>query len=817
MSHDTQITELHLAEVMGERFGRYSKYIIQERALPDIRDGLKPVQRRILFAMYRDHNTSDKAFRKSAKTVGNVIGNYHPHGDSSVYEAMVRMSQYWKLNHELIEMHGNNGSMDGDPPAAMRYTEARLSRISGELLKDIDKKTVPHVLNFDDTLEEPTVLPAGFPQLLVNGATGISAGYATDIPPHNLAEVIDATIQLIDHPKTTLKDLLKIIKGPDFPTGGIIQGKKDLLHAYQTGKGKVVLRSKTQIEDLKGKKQQIVIDEIPYEINKSNLVKRIDYIRINKQIDGIADVRDESDRNGLRIVIELKKDVNAEGVLQYLLKKTDLQVNYNFNMVAINDQKPDQVGLINILSAYITFKADVIRKRTQFELQKAQTRLHIVDGLIKALSILDEVIQTIRDSENKSDAKVQLVKQYDFTNEQAEAIVTLQLYRLTNTDITALQSERLDLNESVAYFESILTNSKTLHNVMKKELRDVKKTYQRNRLTSIEDEVEELIIDKEILVPEEDVKVVITETGYYKRTTLRSAMASAVTDLGLKDGDYPIFVKTLSTLDNLVLFTDKGNYLYIPVHDLPDLKWKELGLHLSQKYALEPNERVLLVSTEKDLSDDTVLFLTREGQVKLTEGSQFSSFRGDKVKSSKAMKLKTASDVITTVSQISKKAENSDLAVITHRGLCLRFNISEIPIVGTNASGVKAANLKKDDFIISGVVIPSDSNHVPVVMLTQRGSLKKIDITTISRLSRAKRGLMVLKELKSDPHRLIAAFPINQSTGGVSLIVKQQDGTIEIDTNDLNYSTRTSNGSFVDDLKDKPILSVSVRDTSLLE
>jgi len=817
MSHDTQITELHLAEVMGERFGRYSKYIIQERALPDIRDGLKPVQRRILFAMYRDHNTSDKAFRKSAKTVGNVIGNYHPHGDSSVYEAMVRMSQYWKLNHELIEMHGNNGSMDGDPPAAMRYTEARLSKISGELLKDIDKKTVPHVLNFDDTLEEPTVLPAGFPQLLVNGATGISAGYATDIPPHNLAEVIDATIQLIDHPKTTLKDLLKIIKGPDFPTGGIIQGKKDLLHAYQTGKGKVVLRSKTQIEDLKGKKQQIVIDEIPYEINKSNLVKRIDYIRINKQIDGIADVRDESDRNGLRIVIELKKDVNAEGVLQYFLKKTDLQVNYNFNMVAINDQKPDQVGLIDILSAYITFKADVIRKRTQFELQKAQTRLHIVDGLIKALSILDEVIQTIRDSENKSDAKVQLVKQYDFTNEQAEAIVTLQLYRLTNTDITALQSERLDLNESVAYFESILTNSKTLHNVMKKELRDVKKTYQRNRLTSIEDEVEELIIDKEILVPEEDVKVVITETGYYKRTTLRSAMASAVTDLGLKDGDYPIFVKTLSTLDNLVLFTDKGNYLYIPVHDLPDLKWKELGLHLSHKYSLEPNERVLLVSTEKDLSDDTVLFLTREGQVKLTEGSQFSSFRGDKVKSSKAMKLKTASDVITTVSQISKKAENSDLAVITHRGLCLRFNISEIPIVGTNASGVKAANLKKDDFIVSGVVIPSDSNHVPVVMLTQRGSLKKIDITTISRLSRAKRGLMVLKELKSDPHRLIAAFPINQSTGGVSLIVKQQDGTIEIDTNDLNYSTRTSNGSFVDDLKDKPILSVSVRDTSLLE
>ena len=428
------IQELSFADVIGDRFGRYSKYIIQDRALPDIRDGLKPVQRRILYAMYRDRNTADNPYRKSAKTVGNVIGNYHPHGDSSVYEAMVRMSQDWKLRNPLIDMHGNNGSMDGDPAAAMRYTEARLSPIAAQLLRDIKQETVDFILNFDDTEEEPTVLPARFPNLLVNGATGISAGYATEIPPHNLGEIIDAVIYLLTHKRPKLEELLELVPGPDFPTGAIIQGIDAIQQAYKTGQGKITLVSQTDIETLKGGKSQIVVTELPYEVNKSKLIQRLDEIRIQRKVEGIADVRDESDRNGVRLVVELKRDVDAKGILTYLLKHTDLQVNYHFNMVAINKRRPELVNLQTMLEAYISHQQEVLTRRTQYDLANDQKRLHIVDGLIRVVSILDEVIATIRRSDNKQDAKENLVAEFDFSMEQAEAIVSLQLYRLTNTD-----------------------------------------------------------------------------------------------------------------------------------------------------------------------------------------------------------------------------------------------------------------------------------------------------------------------------------------------------------------------------------------------
>lgn len=520
MENRQEVQELTLEEVMGDRFGRYSKYIIQERALPDIRDGLKPVQRRILFAMNKDGNTYDKGFRKSAKSVGNIMGNYHPHGDRSIYEAMVRMSQDWKLREVLIEMHGNNGSMDGDPPAAMRYTEARLSKLSGEMLADIEKETVDLVWNFDDTEKEPTVLPARYPNLLVNGSTGISAGYATEIPTHNLAEVIDGTIYMIDHPQASLEKLMEYIPGPDFPTGGILQGKDEIKKAYETGRGKVILRSKTKIEAMKGNKQQIVITEIPYEVNKATLVKKMDEIRLNKKIDGIAEVRDESDRTGLQIVVELKKDANAQGILNYLFKNTELQINYNFNMVAIDHMTPHQVGLKDILRSYIEHRKQVITKRSQFDLAKAQKRQHIVEGLMKALSILDEVIATIRESKDKKDAKKNLVDVFQFTEEQAEAIVTLQLYRLTNTDITELQKESESLIAQITELNKILSNDKELFSVMKKELREVKKNYSSARLTTIEDEIEEIKIDTQVLVAQEDVIVSVTREGYVKRTSL---------------------------------------------------------------------------------------------------------------------------------------------------------------------------------------------------------------------------------------------------------------------------------------------------------
>lgn len=797
MSQIQDIQELNLEDVMGDRFGRYSKYIIQDRALPDIRDGLKPVQRRILYAMSIDGNTSDKQFRKSAKTVGNVIGNFHPHGDFSVYEAMVRMSQDWKLRDVLIEMHGNNGSMDGDPAAAMRYTEARLSKISEELLRDLDKQTVEFVLNFDDTEEEPTVLPARYPNLLVNGATGISAGYATEIPTHNLGEVIDATIHAIDHPKATVKELMQFVKGPDFPTGGIIQGIEELEQAYETGRGKVVIRSKTKIESIKGGKSQIIITEIPYEVNKALLVKKIDEIRLNKKIDGIAEVRDESDRTGLQIVVELKKEANAEGILNYLLKNTDLQVNYNFNMVAIDNRRPVQVGLKTILTSYINFQKEVITRRTQYDLKKAQDRLHIVDGLMKALSILDEVIALIRNSKDKKHAKERLVETYDFTMIQAEAIVSLQLYRLTNTDITILQNEKLDLNEQIATFLSILKSEKTLLQVMKSELRDLKKKYATPRLTQIQAEIEEIKIETEVLVTEEEVYVVATKQGYYKRVSPRSFASSAPEENGMREGDEVILCQKASTLDNLILFTSKGNYLHLPVHEIPEAKWKDVGNHLSQSISLGSNELILSGFIKAKDSDDsykdwTVVFFTKEGLVKQTLFNEFTTYRGYKTRTSNAMKLKTTTDEVVKV--VVTNPEGLEVFIVTHCGFGLRYELSEIPVVGTVASGVKAINLRKEDYVAGAMVYSLEHKVVSAFLTTQRGAVKRFNVLEISMLTRAKRGLMVLRELKAKPHRVVFMDGEISSTSEYTIVATNGETKV-VRPMDLTLVDRTSNGS----------------------
>ena len=797
MSQIQDIQELNLEDVMGDRFGRYSKYIIQDRALPDIRDGLKPVQRRILYAMSIDGNTSDKQFRKSAKTVGNVIGNFHPHGDSSVYEAMVRMSQDWKLRDVLIEMHGNNGSMDGDPAAAMRYTEARLSKISEELLRDLDKQTVEFVLNFDDTEEEPTVLPARYPNLLVNGATGISAGYATEIPTHNLGEVIDATIHAIDHPKATVKELMQFVKGPDFPTGGIIQGIEELEQAYETGRGKVVIRSKTKIESIKGGKSQIIISEIPYEVNKALLVKKIDEIRLNKKIDGIAEVRDESDRTGLQIVVELKKEANAEGILNYLLKNTDLQVNYNFNMVAIDERRPVQVGLKTILTSYINFQKEVITRRTQYDLKKAQDRLHIVDGLMKALSILDEVIALIRNSKDKKHAKERLVETYDFTMIQAEAIVSLQLYRLTNTDITILQNEKLDLNEQIATFLSILKSEKTLLQVMKSELRDLKKKYATPRLTQIQAEIEEIKIETEVLVTEEEVYVVATKQGYYKRVSPRSFASSAPEENGIREGDEVILCQKASTLDNLILFTSKGNYLHLPVHEIPEAKWKDVGNHLSQSISIGSNELILSGFIKAKGSDDsykdwTVVFFTKEGLVKQTLFNEFTTYRGYKTRTSNAMKLKTTTDEVVKV--VVTNPEGLEVFIVTHCGFGLRYELCEIPVVGTVASGVKAINLRKEDYVAGAMIYSLEHKVVSAFLTTQRGAVKRFNVLEISMLTRAKRGLMVLRELKAKPHRVVFMDGEISSTSEYTIVAANGETKV-VRPMDLTLVDRTSNGS----------------------
>ena len=789
---------------MGERFGRYSKYIIQDRALPDIRDGLKPVQRRILYSMNKDGNTFDKSYRKSAKSVGNIMGNFHPHGDSSIYDAMVRMSQDWKNREILVEMHGNNGSMDGDPPAAMRYTEARLSEIAGYLLQDIDKKTVPFAWNFDDTEKEPTVLPAAFPNLLVNGSTGISAGYATDIPPHNLAEVIDATVYMIDHPTAKVEKLMEFLPGPDFPTGAIIQGRDEIKKAYETGKGRVVVRSKTEIEKLKGGKEQIVITEIPYEINKANLVKKIDEVRVNNKVAGIAEVRDESDRDGLRIAIELKKDANTELVLNYLFKYTDLQINYNFNMVAIDNFTPRQVGIVPILSSYIAHRREVILARSRFDKEKAEKRLHIVEGLIRVISILDEVIALIRASENKADAKENLKVSYEFTEEQAEAIVTLQLYRLTNTDVVVLQEEEAELREKIAMLAAVIGDERTLYNLMKKELREVKKKFATPRLSSLEDTAKVIEIDTVSLIAEEETYVSVTKAGYIKRTSPRSFAASTLEEIGKREDDRLIFTQVAKTTQHLLMFTTLGNVIYRPIHELADIRWKDIGEHLSQTITnFETNEEILYAEVVDQFDDATTYFAaTRLGQIKRAERKEFTPWRTYKSKSVKYAKLKDDSDQIVAVAPIKL----DDVLLISKNGYALRFNIEEVPVVGAKAAGVKAMNLKADDEIQVAFICNTSSFY----LLTQRGSLKRVSTEEIPATSRAKRGLQVLRELKNKPHRVFLAGTVSEQgfigdlfsteveDGDQTLVVQSNKGIIyETILQDLNLSERTSNGSFI--------------------
>ena len=775
-----------LEEIMGERYGSYAKEIIQDRALPDVRDGLKPVQRRILYAMYRDRNTYDKPHKKSATAVGNVMGHYHPHGDSSIYDALVRMSQWWKSNTPYIDMHGNNGSMDGDSPAAMRYTEARLSKISNELLKDIDKDTVEMAWNFDDTLKEPIVLPAKYPNLLVNGANGISAGYATNIPPHNLGEVIDATIKRIDSPNCRLDTILDIIKGPDFPTGAIVEGKNGIIDAYTKGIGRINIRSKYEFVKDKGK-EKIVIHEIPFEVNKANLVAKINEIRIDKKIDGMVDVRDESDQSEpMRIVIDLKKDANKDLIINYLLKNTDLQVSYNFNMVAIVNKKPMTIGIIPMLDAYIEFQKEVVLRRTRFDLETAKREMHIVEGLIKALSILDEVIATIRRSKNKSDAKENLVKEYKFTEIQAEAIVTLQLYKLTNTDVKELEERCKTLSIIIKGLESILNDEEKLKSVMKDELRRVKKEYGVPRLTEIQDEITDIKIDTTEMIAKEDAIVVVTNEGYVKRVSLRSYDEAAET--GLKEGDYIIGKYKMSTLDTLLMFTDLGNYLYIPVYQLPDLKWKELGKHISNIIPIKAEENIIGSIPVYDFEDNTVVtFFTKNGMIKRTNISEFKVLRN--TKPIVGIKLKDHDRLVDI-----NISNDPYIFISTNNGYGLSYNVEEVPITGLKTSGVKAISLK-NDFVVDGHIYGKDYEYLTVI--TDKNTAKRIRLSEFEIGTRARRGVQIIKDVKTNPYKILKTFIIDYKT---LIGIKTATEITETKITDFPISDRYKTGSNISKL-----------------
>ena len=770
---------MSLETIMGDRFGNYSNYIIQDRALPDVRDGLKPVQRRILYSMYKEGNLYTKPYRKSAKTVGNVIGNYHPHGDISVYDAMVRLSQEWKMRAPLIDMQGNNGSIDNDPAAAMRYTEARLSAIAAELLKDLDKDTVLMSLNFDDTEYEPTVLPAAYPNLLVNGATGISAGYATDIPPHNLEEVIDATIHRIKYPNCSLEKIMDFIKGPDFPTGAIVEGKQGILNAFKNGKGKVIVRSKTEIVEEKSI-NKIVITEIPYEVNKAELVRKIDEIRFNRGIDGIIEVRDESDRNGLRIVIDLKKDISVSNTLNYLYKNTDLQKNYNYNMVAIKDKRPVLMGIIEILDGYIAHQIDVVTRSSIFDLNKANARKHIVEGLIKAISILDEVVKTIRQSKDKSDAKNNLISKYKFSEKQAEAIVMLQLYRLTNTDIATLQQENNELDEKISYLNTILNSDEVLRKVIIDQLKAIKKKYPMPRLSVIRDEIQEIKIDEKAMILSEDVNISITRDGYIKRISNRSLKASEKTPFGKKENDYLMALYKANTLDHLLLFSDAGNYLFVPVHKIEEFKWKDPGKHISYLVKMNSNEKIIGSILVKDFNLPLyVMIATKNGQIKRTLLKDFEVSRYSKPL--KCIGLKNDDKVIDV------KLTNNHLGVIltTKNGYGALYSEQEVSTVGLKAGGIKAISLKDDELVSLDVFNPLEVNSL--IIISENGGVKRLKISDINPCNRATKGILLYKSPKTKPIFVKKAL-VSDNLQTLQVTLNDQS-TYEFKATDYNNAT----------------------------
>ncbi len=788
MSNLQNLLNLSLEQVVGDQFGRYSKYIIQNRALPDARDGLKPVQRRILYAMHTEGNLFDRAYRKSAKTVGVVIGNYHPHGDSSVYEAMVRLSQEWKLRYPLVDMQGNNGSIDGDSAAAMRYTEARLSKVSSLILDGINKQTVDYTLNFDDTTEEPLVLPSLLPNLLMNGSTGISAGYATEIPPHHAGEVLDAAIGRISGTVHTVDDLLTHMQGPDFPTGGVVQGLDGIKKAFETGRGKVIIRSRATIETLRGGRQQIIITELPYEVNKANLVKRMEELRLDRKVEGVAEVRDETDRDGLRVVIELKKEADAEGVLHFYLKQTDLQIAYNYNMVAIHERTPRQMGVLALLDAYLSHVKDVVIRRTTFDLEQAKRRQEVVSALMTAISVLDETLALIRSASNKSEAKDKLIERFQFTDRQAEAVVMLQLYRLTNTDIVELQDEAAKLEKEITRLEKILNDEKTRNRLIIKELTVLKEQVADARRSTVEAEVEELKLKTEVMIAVEETMVFVSKNGYIKRSSMRSF--GATNDLPeMKEQDRLLYQGQAMTTDHVIVWTVQGNYLLIPVHQLPDTKWKDGGQHVANLVPLDPGDRILSVDLVRTFDETShCLFVTRQGMVKRSKLSDYNAQR--KSKPLQGVRLRSDDEVL--YAKVSTGQEQ--LFLTTQHGFGLWFTEDDVPVVGVRAAGVKAINLRDQDVVAGAIGFKQAPN---IVLLTQRGALKKMRLADQFQVSnRALRGTQLLRDLKSKPHQVAALIDVTQAKE-VILIGKEQEKTIQVQS--LSYLDRLSNGSFAYD------------------
>ncbi|KPU42961.1 DNA gyrase subunit A [Oxobacter pfennigii] len=734
-----KIVQVDIKDEMKKSYIDYAMSVIAGRALPDVRDGLKPVHRRILFSMNELGVTSDKPYRKSARIVGDVLGKYHPHGDASVYDAMVRLAQDFSTRYELIDGHGNFGSVDGDSAAAMRYTEARMSKIASEMMRDIEKETVDFIPNFDDTLKEPLVLPSRFPNLLVNGSQGIAVGMATNIPPHNLGEVIDGVVMLIDNPEATVKELMAKVKGPDFPTAGIIMGKEGIKNAYETGRGKITVRAKADIEEMSGGKTRIIVTEIPYMVNKARLIEKIAELVRDKKIEGISDLRDESDRDGMRIVIEIKRDANANVILNLLYKYTQMQDTFGVIMLALVDGQPMVLNLKEILHHYLNFQKEVIVRRTKYDLAKAEARAHILEGLRIALDNIDEIIKIIRGSKTVGDAKVALMERFGLTEIQSQAIVDMRLARLTGLEREKIEEEYAELIKMINYYREVLANERLVYQIIKDEILEIRKKYSDGRRSKLVNKIEE--IDIEDLIPEEQVVITLTHFGYVKRLSIDTYTAQkrggkGIAGLTTREEDFVEHLFITSTHNNILFFTNQGRVYTMKAFEIPDASRQAKGTAIVNLLQLNTREKIQAVMTVKEFeSDKYIVMTTKEGIIKKTPLEQFHSIRKNGLY---AINLKQGDELI----EVKLTDGKQQILIVTSNGYSIRFSEEDVRSMGRGAAGVKAITLREGDIAVGMDVVDETAELLTV---SERGFGKRTPLKQYSPQGRGGKGVKTYK------------------------------------------------------------------------
>ncbi|MDR2823213.1 MAG: DNA topoisomerase IV subunit A [Mycoplasmataceae bacterium] len=783
MSKNNLIHLKPIEEIMSESFGKYAKYIIQDRALPDIRDGLKPVQRRILYAMNSLQLFYDAPHKKSARTVGEVLGKYHPHGDSSIYEAMVRMSQDWKNNMPLLDMHGNNGSLDGDGAAAMRYTECRLSHFGQTMLEDIKKDTVQFINNFDDSEREPTVLPSLLPNLLINGASGIAAGYATNIPPFNVSEVIDAIITRIDSPTGYLSTILKVMPGPDFPTGAIILNPEGIRDAYETGKGKINIRAKIEQKTAK----QVYITEIPYETNKSSIIRSIQELADKHDVLNISEVRDESDKNGVSITLDMKTGKNFEFVRNFLYKNTPLQISYNLNMVVIKNRKPFLMPMLSILDSFIEHIEQITISASCYDLNKTKARKEIVLGLIKAIKVLDDVVNLIRRSSDRASAKASLISKLMFSEAQAEAIVNLRLYRLSNNDVSSLNKELLELDEAIAQLDLLIKDKEYRDNYLKNKLRGFKKIFGTARKTQISHEEAKIEIDQNDVIEDRENIIVVTRDGYIKNISKRSYSNSEYDRLKLKEGDLPVAQFISNQRDKLILITAKGNYISIPTHKVETVTWNAMGVHLNNIIVNDPDDKIITAfNYTNNLEDSRCLIIaSKQGMIKRTLVKDLGVSKLTKI--STVMNLDEHDSVCSCAIVANSTNEAERIMVISKFGIALSYLTNQISVISRNAAGVKNITLRDNDEVAA--IFVEEANKEFVLLACTQG-MKRVRRELIPQGNRGNVGKSLISQIKSNPITVLNAFMTNMNEtihvvdiSGVWSLVKSSEIVIgDVDT-----------------------------------